>query len=301
MDRGWLLAALILLPLPGDAERVLDATGRIPGSESAAVEEALSTRFESPFARSALLVVTGAPSPDTDAGRALLREVVAAVGEAPGVRRTYSYLDGGDPGFLGRRSAGTFVVVGLDDLPPERVLPGLRAATAALTGRLRRDFPALRLLWTGDAALNLDLRRASTGAVRRAESRALPVSLALLLFAFGAMAAAALPLLSGGLVIVLATGLAAGIARTFPLSITLQSVVSMLGLGLGIDYALLTVSRFREARRRGRVARARPRPRRPATPAARSLFPEPAVALGFLALLLVPLAEMRSVAIGGLL
>ncbi len=296
---GWLLAALILLPLAGDAERVLDATGRIPGSESAAVEEALSTRFESPFARSALLVVTGAPSPDTDAGRALLREVVAAVGEAPGVRRTYSYLDGGDPGFLGRRSAGTFVVVGLDDLPPERVLPGLRAATAALTGRLRRDFPALRLLWTGDAALNLDLRRASTGAVRRAESRALPVSLALLLFAFGAMAAAALPLLSGGLVIVLATGLAAGIARTFPLSITLQSVVSMLGLGLGIDYSLLTLSRFREAAGGGAS------PCEAAAEAARHAggtvaLSGASVALGFLALLLVPLAEIRSVAIGGL-
>jgi RND superfamily putative drug exporter len=296
---GWALAGLVLLPLAGHAERVLDATGRIPGSESAAVEEALATRFESPFARSALLVVTGAPSPDTSAGRALLQTIVDGVRRAPGVRRTYSHLDGSDPGFLGRGRSGTYVVAGLEDLPPERVLPGLRAATSSLSARLRPTFPGLKLLWTGEGALNLDLRRASTGEVRRAEARALPLSLVLLLLAFGTVVAAALPVLSGGLVIVLATGLAAALTRVLPLSITLQSVVSMLGLGLGIDYALLTVSRFREARAAGAP------PHAAAAEAARRAggtvaLSGASVALGFLALLLVPLGEIRSVAIGGL-
>ena len=190
---GWALAGLMLSPLAGDAERVLDASGRIPGSESAAVEEALATRFESPFARSALLVATGIPSPETDEGRAVLRAIVDGVRGAPGVLRTSSRLDG-DPGFPGRE-AGTYVVVGLEDLPPERVLPGLRAARSrggsASAGV--PAFPGLRLLWTGEGALNLDLRRASTEEVRRAEARVLPLSLVLLLVAFGAVVAALLP------------------------------------------------------------------------------------------------------------
>ena len=296
---GWALAGLALVPLAGDAERVLDATGRIPGSESAAVEEALATRFESPFARSALLVATGVPSPGTEAGRAALRAITDGLREAPGVVRTYSHLDGGDPAFLGRAGVGTYVVVGLEDLPPERVLPPLRAATAALAARLHPRFPGLKLQWTGEGALNLDLRRASTEEVRRAEARALPLTLVLLLAAFAAVVAAALPVLSGGLVIVMATGLAAALARLVPLSLTLQSVVSMLGLGLGIDYALLTVSRFREASDGGAspAAAAAEAARRAGGTIALS---GASVALGFLALLLVPLGEIRSVAVGGL-
>jgi uncharacterized membrane protein YdfJ with MMPL/SSD domain len=55
----------------------------------------------------------------------------------------------------------------------------------------------------------------------------------------------------GALAIALALGGAALVTEVWSLTIVLQSVVSMLGLGLGIDYALLLVSRFREARRSG--------------------------------------------------
>ena len=75
----------------------------------------------------------------------------------------------------------------------------------------------------------------------------------------------------------------------------------MLGLALGIDYALLTVSRFREARSRRLERR-----RRAAEAAARHAgstvaLSGAAVAIGFLGLLLVPLQELRSAAVGGLL
>ncbi len=292
---AWLLAALALAPLGGRAERVLEAGARLPGSESAAVEQALRERFESPFAHSAVLVLVGAPSPASDEGRALLREVVTALGAIPGVRRTYSHLDAGESAFAPSR-AGTFVIVGLEDEAPETLVPRLRSATAALGPR----WPALRLLWTGEAALNVDLRRASAESVSRAEMLALPLTLGLLLLAFGTLPAAGLPLVSGGLVIVLAQGLAVALTRVMPLSITLQSVVSMLGLGLGIDYALLTVSRFREARGDGLAAHAA------AAEAARHAggtvaLSGLAVAVGFLGLLVVPLPELRSVAVGGLL
>ena len=56
------------------------------------------------------------------------------------------------------------------------------------------------------------------------------------------------------LAITLALGAAALVARAWPVSILVQSVVTMLGLGLGIDYALLVVSRFREAFASGHTA-----------------------------------------------
>jgi RND superfamily putative drug exporter len=75
----------------------------------------------------------------------------------------------------------------------------------------------------------------------------MPVTLVLLLLAFGSLVAALLPLGVGVLSISMALGAAALLAHYLHLSILVQNLATMLGLGLGIDYALLMVSRFREA------------------------------------------------------
>src|SRR5207237_1776921 len=120
-----------------------------------------------------------------------------------------------------------------------------------LTASLRRDYPGATLRWTGEAALNVDLRRKSAEDARRAEWRALPVTLALLFVAFGALVAALLPIASAMLAIGLALGAAALVGELWSLSILLQNVVTMIGLGLGIDYSLLVLQRFREEMRAG--------------------------------------------------
>ena len=105
---------------------------------------------------------------------------------------------------------------------------------------------------------------------------------------------------SGALAVGLALGVVAVAAGHLPLSILAVNVASMIGLALGIDYALLTVSRFREARGTGASpAEAAARAARHAgrTVALSGLT----VAIGFLALLLVPLNELRSAVLGGLL
>src|SRR5439155_609785 len=117
--------------------------------------------------------------------------------------------------------------------------------------------------------------------------------------AFGSLVAAGAPVVSGVLVIVLALGASGMLAARWPLSILLQTFVSMIGLGLGIDYALLSVSRFREALAAGGD------PVQAAVATGRSagrtiLLSGLTVALGFAALLAVPLGELRSVAVGGL-
>jgi RND superfamily putative drug exporter len=299
---GWLLLAAAMVPLAGRVEGRLDVATRIPGSESAALEEALATRFESPFARSALLVVTGLPSPDTPEGVAALRRVVSSLSGARGVTRTISYLETHDPFYLGSSGRGTYIVVGLDpgDGSVDTLIPGLRAATQGVRASLRAHFPGAELRFTGEGALNGDFRRASTEQARAAEVRALPLTLAMLLLAFGGAAAATLPVVAGALAIVLSLGVVGLLTGFFHLAVTLESVVSMLGLGLGIDYALLTVSRFREFRSAGhdREKAAEGAARYAGRTVALS---GASVAIGFLGLLLVPLEELRSVAVGGLI
>ena len=298
---AWLVAAAVLLPHALRVEDRLLVLARILGSESSGVEQALEGRFASPFAVTALLVLGGVPGPDQPGGRAALEETVAALRGARGVRQTLSYLDHRDPLFVGERG-GTFVVVGLDPQVDrvDRLVPSLRAVAAALEARLRPQAPRLTLRFTGEGPINYDLWRSSADDVKRAERRTLPVTLALLVAAFGAAVAALLPVVSGALAVGLSLGLVSALAVRLPLSILAVNVTSMLGLALGIDYALLTLSRFREARAAGEnpEAAARTAARHAGTTIALSGLP---VAIGFLALLLVPLHELRSAAAGGLL
>lgn len=298
----WIVVGAALLPRARHVESVLRVAASVDGSESALVDEQLVRRFQSPFAHSVVLVATGVPSPQRAPGNDVLRALVDSLQAIRGVTRVYSYLDGREPLFVDARSdsaPGTFVIVGLDERQPTDVLlDRLRLATSRFASALRRDHPDVTMRWTGHAALNVDLRRKSAADARGAEWRALPVTLVLLLLAFGALVAALLPLAGAVLAIGVALGLAALLAQSWSLTILLQNVVSMIGLGLGIDYSLLVLARFREEMR---VGRARELAAREALLHAGPtiLLSACAVAIGFSALSVLPVNELRSVAIGG--
>lgn len=302
----WGVVALVFVPQAGRLAERLAGSARVDGSESAAVEALLRGPLASDYARHAVLVVRGLPSPETPAGAIPLHRIGETLRAAPGVTGVLSYLTFPDSLLLGADGQGAVIIVGLvaDSVAPDRLLPPLRAATDTLTGALRRDHPGLTVRWTGDAPLNADLRATSSRDVERAERRALPLTALLLVLAFGALVAAALPVAAGALSIAIALGAAAVAASFWSLSLLLQSVVTMLGLGLGIDYALLTVSRFRDAL--AAHGRAEDAAVEAAVEAARHaghtiLLSASTVALGFLALLLVPVNEVRAVAAGGLI
>jgi RND superfamily putative drug exporter len=148
--------------------------------------------------------------------------------------------------------------------------------------------------------LTFVLRKVSADDVKHAEERAMPVTLVLLFLAFGSLLAALLPLGIGVLSISMALGAAALLAHYLHLSILVQNLATMLGLGLGIDYALLMVSRFREALAEGHEPG--PAADIAAGQAGRTLIiSATTVAIGFSALLTVPISELRSIGIAGLL
>ena len=298
----WLVVGAALIPAARRAEQTLEVSARIQGSESATVEDRLATAFGSPFARNAALVLRGVPAPDIPAGSTLLERITADLDSVPGVTQTLSYLTAEDTIFLPQDRQGTFVLVGLDPdgAPPDVLVPRLRAVTERLAPRLQQEFPGATLRWTGEAPLNFDSRRTATQEAEAAERRIFPVTLGLLLLAFGALVAAMLPVVIGALAIPLSLGAATLIAEHWPLSILLVNIVTMIGLALGIDYALLTVARFREALAAGHEGKGA------AEIAARHaghtvVLSGAAVAIGFAALLAVPVNELRSVAVGGFL
>src|ERR1700674_1068761 len=304
--RFWLamsgfVMALALLPFSYKVERHLETAVHIKGGESQKVDLELAQRFQSPYADRLVLVISGIPDPDSAKGADALGFLTSSLRSVPGVSGAVSSLDWPDPLFTGN-NGGALIIVGLHphDEAVEALVPKLRARADWMEGQLRSQYPNIKLEITGETPLEFDLRKVSADVVRHAEERALPVTLFLLLLAFGSRVAALLPLGVGVLSISMAMGAAALLARYLHLSILVQNLATMLRLGLGIDYALLMVSRLREALAEGcdpghaaDIA---------AGQAGRTLIiSATTVAIGFSALLTVPISELRSIGIAGLL
>jgi RND superfamily putative drug exporter len=306
MRRFWvagivLIAVAALLPFSFHAERHLETATRVEGSDAETVRQELLSRFHSPFVDQVVLVVEGLPPADSEPGEQALATIVAGLKDEPGVSGIVSYLDLRDPIFLGE-GGGTFVLIGLasTDAPAESLIPELHQKEHALEAQLRSRYPAVNLELTGEIPLNFDIRKASADEVDRSESLAIPATLALLFLAFGSLIAALIPLAVGELAIAATMAVTGLLATRFHLSILVQNLATMLGLGLGIDYALLMVSRFREALCQGNDGPAAAAIA--ARQAGRTLtISASTVAIGFLALMTVPISEIRSIGVAGFL
>jgi len=297
----WVVVALAALPFAARVNDELDAGVRLKGSESSRVEAVLDQQFESPIAKIALLRIAGAPDPRTADGEALLRQVGDQIRNTPGVRGVLSYQDRLDSLFLGE-DGSPILIVGMNAPKgaEEALMTRLGQSTEALRVQLEGKYPGIAFGWTGEAAVNAELRRISAQETRAAELRVFPLTLVVLLIAFRSLISAMLPVLCGALTVVVALGVVAVVNKVWPSSLIVVSIVSMVGLGLSIDYALLIVSRYRDALREGLS-----RPEAVLQAAKRGgrtvLVSGTAVAIGFAAMLMVRVSEIRSIGMGGLI
>ena len=132
--------------------------------------------------------------------------------------------------------ASGFASLEFSGLPPD-LYPALRATVRA---------PTLEVVSVGNIALNHDFTEVARQDLGRVELVILPVVALLLLLVFGGVVAAALPLVVGGLAMAGAMAGTLLLARFVSVSIYAPNIVSMIGLGVAIDYSLFVVSRFRE-------------------------------------------------------
>ena len=230
-----LVAVLVLLPFSFHAERHLETATRVEGSQAETVTRELAERFRSPFVDRVVLVIQGLPPADSEDGGKALATIVEALRAEPGVSGVVSRLDLRDPIFLGK-GGGTFVLVGLasNEGPVEALVPMLHARANALQSQLRSRYPEVKLELTGELPLNSDIRKASADDVRHGETLVIPATLALLLVAFGSLVAALIPLAVGQLAIATTLAIAGFLALRLHLSILVQNLATMLGLGLGM-------------------------------------------------------------------
>ncbi|MFC8531217.1 MMPL family transporter [Nocardia sp. NPDC057227] len=266
-----------------------------PGSESARAATVLRDTFGAAAPNLVLLVETGSAVDDAAASTAastLARDLAAE----PGIARVSSYWTDGKPAAL--RSAD-----GSKGLIVASVL-GTESEVDARIGDLAERFGGahgpLEVRVGGYAMLLRETVQQTEKDIVLGESIAFPVTLIALLFVFGGLVAAALPLVVAAVTVLLTVGALTAVASLTDVAATASNVATLLGLGLAIDYSLLLISRFRDELDGG----AEPKAALAATmrSAGRTVaFSAVTVAIALAGLLFFPLVAVRSMGYAGLL
>ena len=277
-----------------------------PGSESSRAERALVGEMGLgrgdiiPLFSSADLTV------DDPAFAAEVQSALDPLRGDPAVASVMSFYDTGSNLMVSRDRHKTYAIItlrGSDDEKMEtfrRLEPQLRSAASSPIQPARVSGPSLEIRLGGAAAADTAAQEIVEADLRRAEILSLPIVGALLVLFFGSPVAALLPVLMGGLSILSAFIALRLLAQATDISIFALNLMTVLGLGLGIDYSLLMVNRFREELQQRNEVQAAVSATM-ATAGRAVAFSGLAVALCLVALLFFPQMFLRTMAIGGIL
>ena len=181
---------------------------------------------------------------------AVVKDVVGSLEQTKHVERVDSPLD---PQFAGNVSEdGRSVLVNFemrgaaDDLGDEIEAP------LATVAALQKEHPNVTLGQFGDASAEKEISQAFEEDFQKAEAFSLPITLVILLIAFGALVAAGLPLLLGATAVMGTIGLLGPISQLHALEESSSSVVLLVGLAVGVDYSMFYLRREMEERDAGR-------------------------------------------------
>jgi RND superfamily putative drug exporter len=144
-------------------------------------------------------------------------------------------------------SADAHSAVVIAELTREVPVERIRAAVAGGA----RAHPQLTIEETGDVSADQARNRTVDRDLRRAELLSIPVTLIVLLFAFGALTAALVPVLLALSAVAAGFGLLGPLSQLFPVEDSAKTVVLLIGMAVGVDYALFFVVRSRAERNRG--------------------------------------------------
>ncbi|MFI6499437.1 MMPL family transporter [Nonomuraea typhae] len=232
--RWKVVIASLLLMVAGFA-----AAGSVVGGMSAVkqrdVPESLQARQLLGEGGAQVVLLVEAVDPEAGRTREALRAVAAEVRSVHGVT-------GVEPPRTASGGGGVMLAVGIAQAEEERT--AVRVADRLRT--IRDELPEATVRIGGDAWLRYQTKGTAQQDMRDAEFRALPLTFAALVVVFGGVVAAGLPLITTIVSVGAAFVVLLALSQVVPLDGNVTTVVTLLGLGLCIDYGLLLVGRYRE-------------------------------------------------------
>lgn len=293
---AWLilLAAGILL-----APRLTNVTAGggfdLPESESWLASNTLQNEFGQGYGHTVQLLFyrPGGNVYDPDFQEEV-EQLVGRMMELPGARESITFYQTRLPNLVSPDGTATYALVTFSGAEEEiqRQIPAIREMAISTAGT--------EIFVIGGPAFDYDLERSSEADLRIAETYGLPIVAVILVLVFGSLVAAGLPVTLGGISVTMALAALFLLGHWTPISIFVLNLVTMLGLGLGIDYSLFIVSRFREELSRGSGP---PESVRTTilTAGRAVIFSGAAVVIGMAMLMIFNIVFMRSLGLGGVL
>ncbi|RZU49497.1 RND superfamily putative drug exporter [Krasilnikovia cinnamomea] len=200
-------------------------------------------RFDTEPAVENVLITAPSGTLDTAAAQKAAKDAATTLRSVPGVAGVGEPIPARD----GSALLVPITMSGDPETASDRVEP-LRAATA----KVQQAHPQLRVEEVGGPSINKALDDTLGKDFQRAELLSLPVTLAILIIAFGALIAAGVPVLLAMSSVAAAMGLSTLASHLIPASDSTGSVILLIGMAVGVDYSLFYVRREREERAKGR-------------------------------------------------
>jgi RND superfamily putative drug exporter len=290
---GWLVLALVLGFFAPRVETALSGAGwEASGSQSVQARKLVERDFAGLGGYGLETVVY---SPTETVGSASFREVVAHVEQTLRANGAVRTVVAPAPGLSISRDGHTAIVqAGAAKNPNEMV-----AAADKLKGTLHglsTSMVAVNL--TGAAGMWSDFNAANRSAMLKSEVISWPVTLGIMLLAFGSLVAAGLPLMLTMVGLLAAAGSLYLGTRIVPISIWAMNFALMFALALGIDYALFLVMRFRGAFFGSKLSAEEATVVTMDTAGKAVLFSGVTVLISLTAVMLVPSPAFRSMSLG---
>jgi putative drug exporter of the RND superfamily len=237
---AWALLGLVALPLAPQTPGVLQPGGfSADDLEAARARRLLEDGIGLPT--SALVIVIEAQGELRAGDPAFESAVIRALARVPAADHVTDILSHTlAPDQVSKDGRTVYEVVSLD-LSPDLSPDALSSVQNAIA-----DVPGLTIALAGGPAFYGDIQQVSEEDLRRSEIISLPLAALALLLVFGSVVAAGVPIVVGGLAVLVALAAIYLIASMTPMSIFVLNLATLLGFGLGVDYALLLASRFRE-------------------------------------------------------
>jgi RND superfamily putative drug exporter len=292
---GGVVVAVIAAIFGSSVEKRLSTGGFAdPGSESSRASAALQRDFHASVPNLVVLVRGRHGTVDDPVVAAAGQALAGAIAGDPGVTGLTSYWQQGRGSPLESTDGREALIVAF--------VPGdadaVRAVCRRLSSQYEHDTDAISVAFTGSGVVASQVSDQSGRDLRSAEIITAPIVAIMLLVFFRGVIAAVLPLIVGGFA-VLGTLLVLRVLSSFTeVSVFAINVTTGLGLGLGVDYSLFMVSRYREEVRGGR-SRDAALDRAMQTAGRTVAFSAVTVAIALGAMLVFPLGFLRSFAYAG--
>ncbi|MGZ4195429.1 MAG: MMPL family transporter [Solirubrobacteraceae bacterium] len=246
---GWMAFVVAAIVLGSAVGTKHISTNNEGNGDSGRADRIINAKFPQ-YAGEQVLIQSKKLTVRNPAFQAAVRDVVrrvSATGTVQDLRSPLLAANRGEISHDGHSALVSFQIAGDQSHADDQVGASLAATAAA-----QRAHPGLRIEQAGDASADKALNKSFSDDFAKARTLSLPITLLILIFAFGALVAAGIPVLMAITGVGATLGLVGLVSHLAPVDPAVSEVVLLVGMAVGVDYSLFYMRRERAERAAGR-------------------------------------------------